>query len=877
MSDAHGRVREFLKSAPEQIGRYVVRREVGRGGMGVVYEADDVELGRRVALKVLREGETDPRVIARLHREASIAAQLRHPNVVGVHEVGMVRDSQGRATHFIAMDFVDGRTLGDLLAEGRTALPEYLRMIEEVARAVSAAHALGIIHRDLKPANVLVEKGGRVMLTDFGLAHAEFFQTQLTRSQAVMGTPQYMAPEQVRGRARDVDVRTDVYALGVMLYEVLTGRAPFTARTPAHLYQQILLEEPRPPSRGRTLDRDIEIVCLKAMEKEPARRYRSASAFADDLARGRRGEPISARPASLAYRVRKALKRRRAVIATAAAALVVGVTLWAGLGAWRASVRLRERLSAAVQHEQAGRLEDARHEYRLALEQRPDHAEARAGLARVETRIREAIDRQRQAVHDSEAQARVFKLIDMATSALDRAESRFYARSNPSVEVARCVDTALPSLEEAALVAPKLAHPHYHLGRAWDARGWTERAEKQWRTAIELDPKFAPAHYKLGQALLVRAFRATTVADDPCEVEPLRTDAEALAREAETCLREAAAGGTLLGDEVRQAFAAALLAYARRDADECARLVESALTRYGNREGVEEFHWLRGLTVRGAERRAAFDRALELRPWHPVALYLRAAEEQSHGDPAVALRYYDALIEVFPGDAIGWANRGTLHLRHERVAEAMRDLDEAIRLNPQDPIAVCNRGTGHSKLGEFEKAIEHYDRALALRPRYVTALNQRARTWRAMGKPDRAMEDFARSIEINPRSPLAYNERAIVLIEAHDFAGAERECERALEADRSHAATYVTLGNARMTAGRFDAAIEAFDQAVALAPSLPEAYYGRALARGADANPKKDMERARADLRKAIEVAPTWGGRALVQQLLDTLDRRRQP
>ncbi|MBI2901433.1 MAG: serine/threonine protein kinase, partial [Planctomycetes bacterium] len=264
------RFRDFLgQSVPEPppegmwLGKYLLKREVARGGMGIVFEAEDPKLKRRVAVKVLKETEAGAEEVARLHREAAIAAQLRHPNIVPIHEVGMVRDDADRCTHYIAMDFVDGRTFAAVVRDPAVARGERLRMLEDVARAVAFAHSKGVVHRDLKPENVLVDTTGRVALTDFGLARSESFQTRLTASFTVMGTPAYMAPEQVKGLLPEVDARTDVYALGVMLYEALVGKPPFQADVPATLYDHILHREPaRPTELDPSIERDVEVVCL---------------------------------------------------------------------------------------------------------------------------------------------------------------------------------------------------------------------------------------------------------------------------------------------------------------------------------------------------------------------------------------------------------------------------------------------------------------------------------------------------------------------------------------------------------------------------------------------------------------------------------------
>jgi len=307
-----------------RVGKYRLIREVGRGGMAVVHEAEDLDLHRVVALKIVAAPDQHPHLIARLRREAKIIAQLRHPNIVAVHEVGTARDATGATVHYIAMEFVRGPTLAHVLAEAKTEGEALLRMLEDVARAVGHAHEQGVIHRDLKPGNILVDERGRGRLVDFGLAYGEDFRTKLTATQSVLGTPQYMAPEQVTGEAEQVGPPTDVYALGAILYEVLAGRLPYEGRSAAELYDRILHHPPVPLAEAApSVDPRLALVCSKAMEKDPARRYADGEAFADDLARARFGQTVSARPPGVLRRVQDSLAGRR----TAAAMLVGGLAL----------------------------------------------------------------------------------------------------------------------------------------------------------------------------------------------------------------------------------------------------------------------------------------------------------------------------------------------------------------------------------------------------------------------------------------------------------------------------------------------------------------------------------------------------------------------
>jgi serine/threonine protein kinase len=314
---------DVAAAVPDRIGKYPVVRELGRTASSVLYLARDPQLGRNVALKVLRDDRESPEFFRRFQREGAIAAALRHPNIITVHEVGTWRDAP-----FIVMDYVEGGTLA-----GRRPSPEdAARTLAVVADAVAHAHAQGIVHRDLKPANILLDAGGRPIVTDFGLAKSvRGGDSVATVDGSIMGTPQYMAPEQVRGDSSKVDARTDVYALGAILYELLAGVPPYSDPNLAALFDKILRgDAPAPASKDRTIPRDLQAIALKALRHEPLERYPSASEFARDLRAFLAGEGVQARPPST---LRRVLRRRRGVVrgiaavAAAAALLLLGWSL----------------------------------------------------------------------------------------------------------------------------------------------------------------------------------------------------------------------------------------------------------------------------------------------------------------------------------------------------------------------------------------------------------------------------------------------------------------------------------------------------------------------------------------------------------------------
>ena len=346
---------------PDQIGDYEVLREIARGGMGVVYLARSQNLGRQVALKVLRAADqetSDGR--ERFQTEARVIARLRHPRIVGIHEVGTCR---GRS--YIAMDFIEGLSLRERLEQGPPFEPQQAaRLAQEMAEALAYAHERSILHRDIKPGNILLSADGPV-LTDFGLAKDV---SQLERSPTVsgqaIGTPAYMAPEQARGDLEAIDRRTDVYSLGATLYEMLTGSLPHRGSSIYDLLERLTTEEPAPPRKLRPeLERDLETIVLTCIAKDPARRYATAGALAEDLGRYLAHEPIEARRPSPLERTRLWLRRHRRIAQTAAISLAVAAAF--AIGEANVFVRRlrRERgaaevaLSGAIAERDAARAE----------------------------------------------------------------------------------------------------------------------------------------------------------------------------------------------------------------------------------------------------------------------------------------------------------------------------------------------------------------------------------------------------------------------------------------------------------------------------------------------------------------------------------------
>jgi predicted Ser/Thr protein kinase len=296
-----------------RIPGYEVIRIIDQGGMGVVYEARQIELGRTVAIKMISGVRLKVKAVARFRAEAEAAARLQHPNFVQVFEVGQISGKP-----FFSMEYVAGGSLAELLERARPDARYAAELVETLARAVHAAHTSGIVHRDLKPSNIMLAADGTPKIADFGLAKRLDDDSGHTHTGEILGTPSYMAPEQAEGKRDEIGPHTDVYALGAILYELLAGKPPFQGSSPLESLRQVVATEPTPPSKfAPSVPRDLEAICLKCLEKTPSKRYASGQALAEDLGRYLTGKPVTARHIGPLARAVKAMRRHPQAVALA--------------------------------------------------------------------------------------------------------------------------------------------------------------------------------------------------------------------------------------------------------------------------------------------------------------------------------------------------------------------------------------------------------------------------------------------------------------------------------------------------------------------------------------------------------------------------------
>src|SRR5262245_10574872 len=321
------------EGAPARLGSYELLEKIAQGGMGVVYKARHTGLDRIVALKMIRSGVlATPKDVERFQREARSAAKLHHPNIVTIHDIGE-QDGQ----HYYTMDFV----LGENLSERARTKPFSPRQAAEITAGVAAAihyaHQSGVLHRDIKAANVILAPEQQPRVLDFGLALILADDSTLTQTGTPVGSPPYMPPEQAAGQAGRIDARSDVYGLGALLYELLSGHPPFRAASTMETLRLVLENEVVPPRRlNPALPSDLETICLKCLEKDPDRRYQTAQELGEELRRFIRDEPILARPPSAAYLLQKAWQRNK-VVYTAGAAVATALAVGMGVSLWQAT------------------------------------------------------------------------------------------------------------------------------------------------------------------------------------------------------------------------------------------------------------------------------------------------------------------------------------------------------------------------------------------------------------------------------------------------------------------------------------------------------------------------------------------------------------
>jgi probable HAF family extracellular repeat protein len=828
------------------LGDFRIVREVGRGGMGVVYEAEQISLGRRVALKVLPFAATmDPRHLQRFHNEARAAACLHHPHIVPVHFVGCER-----SVHFYAMQLIDGRSLAAFLADLRKAAQpaaeaesgdeqrttlyapaavstvrlaavstertargrEYYRRVAELgvqaAQALDYAHERGVIHRDVKPANLLLDGHGDLWITDFGLAHLQNAEASLTMSGDLVGTLRYMSPEQALAQRVVIDHRTDVYSLGATLYELLTLEPAFNGRDRQELLRQIAFEEPLAPRRlERSIPAELETIVLKAVEKNPADRYATAQELADDLERWLKDEPIRARRPTLLQWGRKWARRHRSVVASLAVGLVtllvVGVV--AAFGYQRRLAGTDRGVTAALVQ-----AETYLSEGDSQIEQ-PERWQATTRLALA------AVQKAEELLAAGTATAALARRVEEVRAAVDAA----VAGSGLRVEVDRI------RLEQAAVKDDRFDK----------ARAAPLYAKAAADYGIDLaEPEVAAARVRgsrLRDVLLAALHDWARITQDAGE-----------RRQLEAVLRAA---------EPKDTFRLRWLAAARRG--DKAALVKLALEPQVQQLPIADIAQL-GRDLHDVKEWAAAERLL--RPaqarkpgdfWlnHNLGLVLTAQGPSGAAEAVGFLRVALAQRSDSPGV---YLNLGVALSEKGDKDGAILCYQAALKIDPNYAMAHRNLGNALSAKGLLEHAIAAYRKALAIQKDYVEAHHGLGNALSDNGQLDEAIAEFKKITAINKDDAKAYCNLGNALLRKGQLDAAIAACQKAIELQPRLVEAYSILGCALCEKGDVPRAIDACKKAIALQPDFYEAYRNL----GAALTAKGDLTEAVAAYRKAIAI-----------------------
>jgi tetratricopeptide (TPR) repeat protein len=829
---AHPRENAALPRAPG----YELLGELGRGGVGVVYRARHLRLNRLVALKMLLAGPcAGPGEQERFLREAEAEASLRHPNIVQLYDVGEV---DGRP--YFTMELVEGGSLASKLAGAPLPARQAAALVAAVADGVQAAHEAGIVHRDLKPANVLLTADDTPKVTDFGLARRLEGGGGLTLSGAPVGTPSYMAPEQARGEMGAVGPAADVYALGAILYECLTGRPPFRAETAAATLQQVVADEPVTPARlNPRIPRDLETVCLKCLHNDPYRRYDSAAALAEDLRRFDRGEPIAARPASRLERAAKWARRRpaAAVLLASGLLMIAGVT---GAAVWYVGDRARLRYEdglRSVEVQNRGR------EVNRAANDALDQAEFH--LKDLRARLDDPL-RVRELLSDID---RWHLIVEQARQAWQRAQS---ARAGNEALVTdqaqariRTVETTLSGEYTGYLLARELDDLLAEAFMSFDGRRSRFRTTKaKYATffsllgvdvaqadKVRLGPVIAssPIRFALVAGLDNWAdFTALANAEDPQLGLLLE-----LARAADP-------------DPWRDRFRAPA---AWRDRDALIGLTREVDV---ERQSPTILATLgRRLSKSGGDPAALYKQAVLC---HPRDFWLHLHAAFNSGEPGLRVGLYLAAVAIRPRSPVAYSDLASILLQQNDVQGALIAASQAIAVDSNFAPAYYALGSALSEQKDLPRAVSAFRKASELDPDSVGAfLNLgkalgRQRDWASAGAA------YRRATELAPLSGTAFQHLGEALREQKDLAGAVAAGNKATELDPTSAEAFNQFGQTLYRCGKRREAVAAFSKAVELNPRFAVAYSHL----GNSLMALKDLPGAIAAFKKAIELDPTF-------------------
>lgn len=820
-----------------RFGKYEILEEIARGGMGIVYKAKQIDFNRVVALKVMKQGEfSSEEQIARFRREAQAAARLNHPNIIPIHEIGEVEGN-----HYFTMDYIEGTPLNESIKGKPLSIKKIIQILKEIAEGLEEAHRNQIVHRDLKPANILLDEQGHPKITDFGLAKVLDDQAHLTQSNAVVGTPYYMSPEQTRGESDKIDARTDVYALGVLAYHLLTKRLPFTGNSTMEIYHKINNTEPRPPSEiNNKIDPILSAILRKAMSKDIEARYDSAQAFAEDLARYEAKEKV------LAYQ-----KSSKKTLLFLVFGLLFGAISFALF--WKFS--LQEPVSEIKSISNEDREKQIQEEQkRLAEELRRKEQEQATSLLQEKQKIEEEyISRFREG-------------------------EQFLARAD--------YHNALPCFQRCNQLFPERFEPYFQIGMSHYRLDQDREAVEAFQKAIELNARFSETHYWLGYTLYrqnhfdeaLESFKKA-IQYNPEDMRYYQARAT-MYRKKESWALAISDYKTILKlnpeDTTANFELGAIYTFRKRDYDlaiqyytKCIEIKPDMIIARYNR-GVCQV-----LKKNFEAAFVDFNDSYEIDPDKVHQLVERSlSREQNSSEFGYSSAEVDKLVEqlfssldLSKPDPLHFLYMGIYYFYRNDFKKGAQVLSLSIQMNPQDEKPLVFRGLCYGKLKDFEKAIRDFNAVLKKKPKdlytriylgqayldmgqyskalgeYERVLNADRKNVRALHKIgfihlinneyEEALEQFDTCLLYNNKYPYAYSLKAYLMMKTEKLNEAVSLIDEALKIDFYNAYHWGILGEIELAQGHKEKAKEAFEKALSFGPTdhyFSRDYYEKLLA-----------------------------------------------
>ena len=736
-------------------GKYLLEKKLGQGGMGVVYLASDAILKRQVALKIMLLKSEE--MIERFTREAQAMAKLKHPNIIQVYEVGTADKC-----HYFTMDYIKGASLEDFINDKkhRSTHRRVAEIIRDIASALDYAHRQGIIHRDIKPSNILIDLNNHPYLMDFGLAkEVTGLDRSLTLSGSIMGTPDYMSPEQARGNKKMINHRSDIFSLGATLYHSLSGHPPFRGDELYQVLDQVVNKDPIPPSRFiRGLPKDLETICLKCMDKEQERRYQTGRELANDISRYLAGESISAKPISVVTRIFKRGKKNKtamfSILVTAVILIAVVISLMISSASKNRQIEeyrqkayesfkenkfeevlamcnkilaflphdeeikglLRKSESAIKEKEERIQMEKENaksDEDKMRLEK--DRAKVKEEKMRLE---KEKIEAEREKMRVEKERAKTEEEKMRVEKELTKAESDKIQKSKEIREKAKAIldrvsagthsfEDRIKAANDALKIDPSYGDAYQVMGYAYKDKNDNDKAYEYFTKAIENTPTLAYSYYERGR---INAY---------------------------------------IRDNVAEAIS---------DFNKVFELDPNSYIGYFAKGTME------GYSKNYDNAIVNFNKAIEIKSDYAEAYNNRGYMYNCKNEFDKAIADYNKAIEFSPDYMDAYNNRGTAYLHKGEFGRAITDFNSAIKLQPNRAEIYYHRGIAHDKKDEIEMAMADYNKAIELKPDFVATYFYRANIYARKGKFDKAVSDCEIFLKLaTPNHP--YTARMQVLME----------------------------------------------------------------------------------------------------------------